>query len=145
MREPVNVRPRQVQATYRDPEDVEWTCLLRDSQALPFEEHLPVRPVAHQGPDQANTPLAYWSSTTNRMIDAESYPERVWMTLLDFAPDVIAFSAQPMRLSGGHLHPGRLETDPPDFDAIRPWTPRRYFRELRDKPEPDAFRGFLGG
>ena len=61
---------------------------------------MPVRPVVHQGPDQANTPMTSWSSTTNRMIDAESYLQSVWMTLLDFDPAVIAFSAQPMRLSG---------------------------------------------
>jgi hypothetical protein len=114
MGESGGVRPRQVQVTYRDPDDVEWTCLLRDAALLPFEEHLPIRPVAHRGPDQANTPTTYWSSTTNRMIDAESHLERVWMTLLDFDPTVTAFSAQPMRLSGIDAN-GRWKATPDLF------------------------------
>jgi hypothetical protein len=64
-----------------------------------FEEYLPARGIPHRV-GQAHTPCWHYSTTTNRMIECESYLERVWMTLLDFDPDVVAYSAQPMMIEG---------------------------------------------
>jgi hypothetical protein len=44
-----------------------------------------------------------------------------------------------LAIGEGHLHPA-LEANPSDFDAVRPWTPRRYFRELAAQNEIDLGR-----
>ena len=44
-----------------------------------------------------------------------------------------------LAIGEGHLHPA-LETDPSNFDAVRPWTPRQYFRELYTAVDADLER-----
>jgi hypothetical protein len=74
---------------------------LQDAARVAFENCGAIRRFPHRA-DQAHTPSTHWSSTTNRMIDCESYLESVWMTLLHFDPEVSGFSGQPMQLLGVH-------------------------------------------
>ncbi|GAA1966783.1 hypothetical protein GCM10009838_25780 [Catenulispora subtropica] len=90
---------RSVQVRFIYPDGSELRCPLADAPDLPFESFLPCRKISHHK-SQRNAPAWYWSSTINQMIEYESFLERVWMTLLDFDPDVSAFSAQPMQLIG---------------------------------------------
>ncbi len=90
---------RSVQVRYIAPDGQRTLCPLDAAGAIAFEECLPARHIPHRK-NQQHTPAWHWSSTTNRMVVYESYLESVWMTLLDFDPQVISYSSQPMLLDG---------------------------------------------
>ena len=90
---------RSVQVRYLHLDGQEERCSLEDAAGVAFENCGAVRRFPHRA-DQAHTPSTHWSSTTNRMIECESYLESVWMTLLDFDPEVSGFAGQPMQLLG---------------------------------------------
>jgi len=93
------IQLRSVLVHARAPDERRESVTLAQAAEVSFEEYLPVRSVPHRV-GQAHTPSWHYSTTTNRMIECESYLERVWMTLLDFDLDVVAYSAQPMLLEG---------------------------------------------
>lgn len=67
--------------------------------SVPFEQVLPIRDIPRY-PNQEHTPGLYWSATGGEHLAYESYLECQWMTLLDFDPQVVAMSAQPLRIQG---------------------------------------------
>ncbi|WP_424532584.1 TnsA-like heteromeric transposase endonuclease subunit [Sphaerisporangium viridialbum] len=90
---------RSVQVRFLHPDGQKEQCSLAEAAEVAFENCGAIRRIPHRA-DQAHTPNTHWSSTTNRMIECESYLESVWMTLLDFEPEVSGFSGQPMQLFG---------------------------------------------
>jgi hypothetical protein len=71
---------------------------LSDCWSVRFEEVQPVRSFpSYRG--QRNFPGYWWSVKTREHVGFESWLERDQMMLLDFAPEVVAFSAQPFWLS----------------------------------------------
>jgi hypothetical protein len=69
---------------------------LEDGWRQPFESLRPMRvPTAHKG--QRNFAGSWWCATTGSHVDYESWFERDHVMLLDFAPKVVAVSAQPCR------------------------------------------------
>ncbi|MFI6785690.1 TnsA-like heteromeric transposase endonuclease subunit [Nonomuraea sp. NPDC050383] len=99
MRPASDLQLRSVQVRYLHPDGQEGRCPLEAAAEVAFENCGAIRRFPHRA-DQSHTPSTHWSSTTNRMIDCESYLESVWMTLLDFDPEVSGFSSQPMQLLG---------------------------------------------
>lgn len=90
---------RRAVVSFRDAGGAEHLIALEEAREIRFESCLPSRVIPHrQG--QRHTPGDYWSATTGRLVGYESWLESKWMTLLDFDPDVVAFSAQPMTLYG---------------------------------------------
>ncbi|MER6352427.1 TnsA-like heteromeric transposase endonuclease subunit [Streptomyces sp. NPDC001634] len=82
---------------YYDPCGTERLIPASQAATVTFEDALPARAIpSHVG--QHHTPGHYWSATTDRMIDYESYLESKWMKLLDFDPEVVSFSAQPFTI-----------------------------------------------
>jgi len=79
-----------------------------------FEFGQPVRRfLSRQG--QRNFPGLWWSATTGQHVGFESWLEREQVMLLDFDPDVVAFSSQPFWLP---WHDGkRSRRHSPDFFA----------------------------
>jgi hypothetical protein len=70
---------------------------LGDGWREPFESLPPVRvPTAHKG--QRNFAGCWWCVTTRSHVGYESWLERDHLMLLDFAPEVVAVSAQLCRL-----------------------------------------------
>lgn len=64
---------RSVQVRYPHSDGQEERCSLEDAAGVAFETCGAIRHIPHRA-DQAHTPSTHWSSTTNRMIDCESYP-----------------------------------------------------------------------
>lgn len=94
----------------------ETTIPLEDADNICFEDCLPVRPIPeHVG--QLNTPGKYWSTSTQRLVDYESFLESKWITLLDFDPTFCAMSCQPMRFDGVDIEGVWDHT--PDIFALR--------------------------
>ncbi|MFH9348168.1 TnsA-like heteromeric transposase endonuclease subunit [Kitasatospora sp. NPDC017646] len=88
----------------------------KEAAEVPFEHGFPVRSIpSYKG--QRHTPGSYWSASTGRMVEYESFLESQWMTLLDFDPRVAAFVSQPMTLLGEDEH-GRW-SHVPDLFARR--------------------------
>ncbi|MCP2356780.1 hypothetical protein HD597_003800 [Nonomuraea thailandensis] len=90
---------RSVHVRFLHPDGQEEQLPLEVAAEVAFENCGAIRRIPHRV-DQAHTPSTHWSSTTNRMIECESYLESVWMTMLDFDPEVTGFAGQPMQLSG---------------------------------------------
>ncbi|MEU4234963.1 hypothetical protein AB0F17_62725 [Nonomuraea sp. NPDC026600] len=82
---------RSVQVRFLHPDGQEEQLPLEVAAEVAFENCGAIRRIPHRA-DQAHTPSTHWSSTTNRMIECESYLESVWMTMLDFDPEVTGFS-----------------------------------------------------
>jgi len=84
---------------------------------LPFERGAPSRSFpCFKG--QKNLPGLWWSATTGEHVGYESWAERDVAMLLDFDPEIVAFSAQPFLL----IWPGHQRgecTHTPDFFARR--------------------------
>jgi len=85
--------------SYVGPNGDAVVCPLDAAGDVAFERCLPAREIPHRQ-DQVHTPSWHYSSTTNRMVEAESYLEKVWMKLLDFDPAVLSYAAQPMLIEG---------------------------------------------
>ncbi|MCC3773619.1 TnsA-like heteromeric transposase endonuclease subunit [Streptomyces sp. UNOB3_S3] len=81
-----------------------------------FEDALPARTIPSYA-GQRHTPGRYWSATTDRMIEYESYLELQRMKLLDYDTDVTAFAAQPFMIEGRDAQGGWKHT--PDLFARR--------------------------
>ncbi|MGV9386361.1 hypothetical protein ACWDRB_61895 [Nonomuraea sp. NPDC003707] len=90
---------RSVPVRFLHPDWQEEQRSLEDAAWVAFENCGAIRRIPHRA-DQAHTPSTHWFSTTNWVIECESYLESVWMTLLDFDPEVSGFSGQPMQLFG---------------------------------------------
>jgi hypothetical protein len=58
-----------------------------------------------------NFPGLWWSATTGEHVGYESWAERDVAMLLDFDPEIVAFSAQPFSLS---------ESGPPQVSGVLP-------------------------
>jgi hypothetical protein len=84
---------------------------------LPFERAAPSRSFpSFKG--QKNFPGLWWSATTGEHVGYESWAERDVAMLLDFDPEIVAFSGQPFLL----IWPGHQRgecTHTPDFFARR--------------------------
>ena len=98
---------RRVRPQRREPLPLCWN--------LPFERATPSRSFpSFKG--QKNFPGLWWSATTGEHVGYESWAERDVAMLLDFAPEIVAFSAQPFSLIWpGHQSGER--THAPDFFA----------------------------
>ena len=90
---------RSTVVRYVTAEGEDIVCPLDQAGDVAFERCLPAREIPHRQ-DQVHAPSWHYSSTTNRMVQAESYLEKVWMTLLDFDPQVVSYAAQPMLIEG---------------------------------------------
>ncbi|MFJ4912895.1 TnsA-like heteromeric transposase endonuclease subunit [Streptomyces sp. NPDC088726] len=82
---------------YCDPGGTEHLIPASRAAGVAFEDALPAREIPSYA-GQHHTPGHYWSATTDRMVGYESYLESKWMKLLDFNPNVGAFSAQPFTI-----------------------------------------------
>lgn len=97
-----------------DTDGVERQELIEDCAQLPFEAGAPVRSFpSFRG--QRNWPGWWWSATTGAHVGYASWLERDQAMALDFAPDVVAFAAQPFWL----FFPvdGQRRSHAPDFFA----------------------------
>jgi len=72
---------------------------LDEARTVRFETALLAREIPSR-PKQTHTPGSYFFQTTSSLIKYESYLESKWLTLLDFDPDVVVISSQPMRIIG---------------------------------------------
>lgn len=107
--------------TYRQTERNETTSPLEEADDVSFENCLPVRPIPeHVG--QPNTPGKYWSASSQRLVDYESFLESKWITMLDFDPNFCAMSCQPMRFDGV------------DIDGVWDHTPDIFALRTCDRP-----------
>jgi hypothetical protein len=79
-----------------------------------FEDVAPVRPFRWAA-GQRNFPGWWWSATTGRHVGHESWLERDHAMMLDFDPQVVAFSSQPFWLSWHE--DGRTRRHAPDYFA----------------------------
>ncbi len=79
-----------------------------------FEDAAPVRPFRWAA-GQRHFSGWWWSSTTGRHVGHESWLERDWAMMLDFDPQVVAFSSQPFWLSWAE--PGKARRHAPDYFA----------------------------
>jgi hypothetical protein len=85
-----------VQVTFRSMTRELVTADLSDAWSERFESLPPVRvPRAFKG--QRNFAGSWWFATTQTHVAFESWLERDHLMLLDFAPDVTAVAAQPVR------------------------------------------------
>lgn len=82
---------------WRDADGEEQLAAIGDVADVPFERALPVRDIPSR-PGQTHTPGLYWAATTGGHVPFESYLESQWLTVFDFDPHAVAFSAQPFRL-----------------------------------------------
>ncbi|GAA2657668.1 TnsA-like heteromeric transposase endonuclease subunit [Streptomyces lunalinharesii] len=82
---------------YVDPAGTERLTAAEHAATVAFEDALPIRAIPSYA-GQRHTPGHYWSASTDRLVGYESYLESKWMKLLDFDPQVAAFSAQPFTL-----------------------------------------------
>ncbi len=82
------------------------------------------RPVRKFGryPGMKNFPGKYWSATTGRHLEHESWNERAWAMVLDFDPTVTGIVSQPFQLIG--RQPDGLWRHTPDYLAERRGRPR---------------------
>ena len=83
-----------------------------EASKVAFEHALLVRAIRNNK-GQRNTIGKYWSSTTKRHIQFESFLESCWLTIFDFDPTITAMAAQPFRLTG--RVDGALVDHVPDF------------------------------
>jgi hypothetical protein len=79
-----------------------------------FEDAVPVRPFCWTT-GQRHFAGWWWSATTSRHVGHESWLERDQAMLLDFDPEVVAFSSQPFWLSWPEA--GRTRRHAPDYFA----------------------------
>jgi hypothetical protein len=79
-----------------------------------FEDAAPVRPFRWAA-GQRHFPGWWWSATTGRHVGHESWLERDRAMMLDFDPQVVAFSSQPFWLSWTGA--GRTRRHAPDYFA----------------------------
>lgn len=79
-----------------------------------FEDAAPVRPFRWAA-GQRHFPGWWWSATTGRHVGHESWLERDRAMILDFDPQVVAFSSQPFWLSWAEA--GRTRRHAPDYFA----------------------------
>ena len=79
-----------------------------------FEDAVPVRPF-RWATGQRHFSGWWWSATTGRHVGHESWLERDWAMLLDFDPEVVAFSSQPFWLSWPQA--GKMRKHAPDYFA----------------------------
>lgn len=85
----------EVTIRYRDEHGTDHLIRAANAAAVAFEDAHPIRDIpAYRG--QRHTPGRYWCATTADLLAYESRLEAQWMTLLDFDPDAVALSAQPM-------------------------------------------------
>ncbi|MFF3400381.1 TnsA-like heteromeric transposase endonuclease subunit [Streptomyces sp. NPDC002659] len=82
---------------YFDPGGTERLTPAGHAAGVAFEDALPAREIPSYA-GQHHTPGHYWAATTDRMVGYESYLESKWMKLLDFDPELAAFSAQPFTI-----------------------------------------------
>jgi hypothetical protein len=81
---------------------------------VPFEQVPPVRAFSsYRG--QRSFPGLWWSSTTSEHVGYESWLERDQVMALDFDPDVIGLSSQPLRLLW--KQDGKDRSHTPDYFA----------------------------
>ncbi|WP_327073732.1 hypothetical protein OG196_21435 [Kitasatospora purpeofusca] len=59
--------------------------------------------------DQGRTPDNYWASTVGDQVAHESYLESKWLMMLDFDPQVTAFSRRPLEFVRGVRARGRWD------------------------------------
>ena len=82
--------------------------------AVRFEDAVPVRPFRWPI-GQRHFPGWWWSATTGRHVGHESWLERDHAMMLDFRPEVVAFSSQPFWLSWPEA--GKTRRHAPDYFA----------------------------
>lgn len=75
---------------------------------------MPVRKVANHG---HNIIGRFPSLKLDRMVDFESLIERDFIYLLDFDPDVVSFTEQPLTIE--YEHEGKVRSYTPDFHVIK--------------------------
>lgn len=93
----VRIAPGLAYIHYLEPAGIERLVSADHAASVLFEDALPIRDIPSYA-GQRHTPGHYWSATTGLMMGYESYLESKWMKLLDFDPDVAAFSAQPFTI-----------------------------------------------
>lgn len=81
-----------------------------------FEDAAPVRPFCWPT-GQRHFPGWWWSAKTGRHVGHESWLERDHAMMLDFDPEVVAFSSQPFWLSWPEA--GKMRRHAPDYFARR--------------------------
>ena len=105
-----------LEVAFRAADGSEHTVAAARARGVAFECCLPMRTFTHRR-DQYHTPGSYWSATLGDLVECESYLERQWMTLLDFDPEVTAFSGQPLTFHGADPH-GRWHATPDIFARL---------------------------
>ncbi|TVZ05067.1 TnsA-like heteromeric transposase endonuclease subunit [Trebonia kvetii] len=87
---------------------------LANAESVRFEHVRPVREFSSY-PGQRSFPGLWWSSTMQDLVGFESWLERDRLMMLDFSPEVTAFSSQPFWLTWPEA--GKVRRHAPDYFA----------------------------
>jgi hypothetical protein len=103
-----------------------------------FHENAPVRRFGRYD-NMGHFPGRYWSATTSRLVDFESWGERSWALVLDFDPAVTGIASQPFQLIG--CDQSGLWHHVPDYWAARAGRhPLVLDVRSRHRSDDDSFR-----